>query len=78
MDTAKLFKKGKRQAVRLPGKYHFDGDKVYIKKLGNAVVLIPRQDSWRSLAESVGLFSGDFMIDRSQPEEEQRASVELI
>jgi antitoxin VapB len=41
MDTAKLFENGKSQAVRLPKEYRFHGNKVYIKKLGNAVVLIP-------------------------------------
>jgi antitoxin VapB len=46
MDTAKLFQNGKSQAVRLPKEYRFRGTKVYVKKMGNAVVLIPEQDSW--------------------------------
>ena len=40
MDTAKLFQNGKSQAVRLPKKYRFEGDKVLIKKLGNVVILM--------------------------------------
>ncbi len=72
MDTAKLFENGNSQAVRLPKEYRFHGNKVYIKKLGNAVVLIPEQDSWQSLIESVGLFSNDFMTERVQPETQTR------
>src|SRR5262245_37624760 len=72
MDTAKLFENGKSQAVRLPKEYRFRGNKVYIKKLGNAVVLIPEQDSWQSLVESVDLFSDDFMVERVQPETQDR------
>jgi antitoxin VapB len=68
VDTAKLFKHGSSQAVRLPSKYRFDGSKVYIRKLGNAVILIPEQDSWQTLVESVDLFSDDFMTERDQPD----------
>ncbi len=72
MDTAKLFQNGKSQAVRLPQKYRFRGTKVFIKKLGNAVVLIPEQDSWQSLLDSIHLFSDDFMAHRDQPDIQRR------
>ncbi|HEX9987640.1 MAG TPA: type II toxin-antitoxin system VapB family antitoxin [Chloroflexia bacterium] len=72
MDEAKLFQNGKTQSVRLPKEYHFQGTKVYIKKMGNAVVLIPEQDPWQSLVSSLSLFSDDFMIQRDQPDVQQR------
>ena len=72
MDTAKLFENGNSQAVRLPKDYRFEGSKVYIHKLGNAVVLIPEQESWQSLIESIPLFSDDFMATRDQPEAQRR------
>lgn len=31
-ETAKLFRNGRSQAVRLPAAYHFDGDEVYIRR----------------------------------------------
>ena len=68
MDTAELFQNGNSQAVRLPKEYRFKGTKVYIKRMGNAVVLIPEHDSWQSLRESLDLFSSDFMEQREQPE----------
>ncbi|MDJ0635915.1 MAG: type II toxin-antitoxin system VapB family antitoxin [Xenococcaceae cyanobacterium MO_188.B29] len=72
METAKLFQNGKSQAVRLPKKYRFPGDKVIIKRVGNAVVLLPYQNSWEMLFESLEQFSDDFMIDREQPEQQKR------
>lgn len=71
METAKLFQNGKSQAVRLPKEYHFSGDKVLIKRVGNAVVLLPYQDSWETLFESLEKFSDDFMENRQQPLQER-------
>ena len=34
MNTAKLFKNGKSQAVRLPREFKFQGTEVYIKRIG--------------------------------------------
>jgi antitoxin VapB len=72
MDTAKLFQNGKSQAIRLPKEYRFDGTKVYLKKMGNAVVIIPEHNSWQSLFDSLDLFSDDFLADRPQPSLESR------
>jgi antitoxin VapB len=71
VDTAKLFKSGRSQAVRLPKEYRFDGHEVFVKKLGEAVVLLPREDSWRTLYESLEYFSDDFMVERDQPADQQ-------
>lgn len=75
MDTAKLFQNGSSQAIRLPKEYRFRGTKVYLKKMGNAVVLIPEQDSWQSLVESLDLFSEDFMAQRDQPDTQHREPI---
>ncbi len=72
MQTARLFQNGRSQAVRLPKEMRFRGDRVLIKKMGNAVVLLPYHDSWQSLIESVQLFSDDYMEHRDQPEAERR------
>jgi antitoxin VapB len=72
MDTAKIFKNGKSQAIRLPKEYRFQGSKVYIKQVGNAVVLIPENDSWQTLIDSLAQFSDDFMSERQQPPSQER------
>ena len=72
MDTAKLFKNGKSQAVRLPKKYSFKGKEVFIKRVGNNVILIPKDDPWESLISSLDNFTSDFMTERSQPPTDER------
>ncbi len=71
METARLFRNGQSQAVRLPKQFRFEGSKVYVKRVGNAVVLLPYRSSWDGLFESLELFSEDFMEDRGQPAREE-------
>ncbi len=66
MQTAKLFKNGQSQAVRLPKNFRFEGEQVFIKKIGNSVVLLPSKNSWQPLLESLDEFSDDFMEEREQ------------
>jgi antitoxin VapB len=72
MKTAKVFRNGQSQAVRLPKEFRFEDDRVFIKKTGNAVVLIPVRNSWDSLIQSLEMFSDDFMEIREQPEMQDR------
>ena len=72
METAKLFQNGKSQAVRLPKEFRFGSDRVYIKRIGNAVILIPYQSPWETLIESLPQFSADFMGKRIQPPAQKR------
>ncbi|MBW3623395.1 MAG: antitoxin [Armatimonadetes bacterium] len=75
MEIAKLFRNGQSQAVRLPKEFRFEGDRVYIKRAGNAVILLPYQEPWRSLFESLDQFTDDFMEYRNQPEAQPRESL---
>ena len=72
VKTAKLFKNGDSQAVRLPKEFRFAGDEVLIKRVGSAVVLLPKAKSWDTLIESLEKFPPDFMSDREQPGEVER------
>ncbi|MFO7817063.1 MAG: type II toxin-antitoxin system antitoxin VapB [Thermodesulfobacteriota bacterium] len=72
MQTAKIFTNGRSQAIRLPKEYRFSGEDVYINKIGRTVVLIPTDDPWSVLADSLELFSEDFMEDRDQPAQSSR------
>ena len=72
MKTARLFKNGQSQAVRLPKEFRFSGERVWIKRVGSSVVLLPETTSWASLFESLSRFSDDFMETRQQPGQQQR------
>jgi antitoxin VapB len=72
LKTAKLFKNGDSQAVRLPKEFRFAGSEVLIKHAGSAVVLLPKSKSWDTLLSSLDQFSEDFMNDREQPSQQTR------
>ena len=62
MMTAKLIANGGSQAVRLPKSCRFDGDEVYVNRIGGAVVLTPKgHDMLSSMMAAVDLFTDDFM-----------------
>jgi len=66
METLKLFANGQSQAVRLPKAYRFDGDEVYAKKVGQAVMLFPKNSAWATFLEGLEGFSDDFMDNRRE------------
>ena len=62
MQTAKLFKNGRSQAVRLPKECALPGDEVYVKKIDGIVLLIPKNgDPWGPFVDSLDKFSDDFL-----------------
>ncbi len=75
MKTARLFINGRSQAVRLPKDCRFSGSDVYVKKLQGMVMLIPKDNPWASLVNSLEQFTDDFMITREQPEQQSRENL---
>jgi len=57
---AKLFWKGRSQAVRLPKEFRFEGDRVRIRREGNAVILEPYREWPEGWVESFTGFPDDF------------------
>ncbi|MEI7902466.1 MAG: type II toxin-antitoxin system VapB family antitoxin [bacterium] len=76
MKTAKLFMNGQSQAVRLPKEFRFGGDSVFIQHVGGYVVLVPKDDPWRSMFEATKRFSADFMSSRDQGDQPERESLD--
>ncbi len=74
MDTAKLFKNGQSQAVRLPKQYAFKGTEVYVKKIAGVVMLVPKTTNpWDLLVDSLDKFTEDaFGAKRKQGAFEKR------
>lgn len=74
--TAKLFRNGRSQAVRLPAEYRFKGSEVYIRRDAETgdIVLSQRPDSWQiffDLADRTGV-PEEFMADRDNAPPQKR------
>jgi antitoxin VapB len=76
MKTAKIFRSGNSQAVRIPKEFQLEGDEVEIQKKGDSLVLRPKKKSWSSLVESLDKFTKDFMDNgRKQPTIQKRSKL---
>ena len=73
MKTAKVFRSGNSQAVRIPKEFQLEDAEVEIRKQGEALILSPRKKSWATLIESLNKFTDDFMANgRNQPPAQRR------
>jgi antitoxin VapB len=64
------------QAIRIPKQMKIDDDKVYLKKVGNTLYIIPYHKPWQNLFDSLDSFTSDFMDNREQPDNQQRESLD--
>ena len=74
--TAKLFRNGRSQAVRLPVEYRFEGSEVYVRRdpATGDVILSRRPESWKdffALLNAVEV-SKDFLADREDAPPQKR------
>ncbi|NOX35284.1 MAG: antitoxin [Deltaproteobacteria bacterium] len=72
MQTAKIFKNGRSQAIRLPKEFRFEGTEVYISKVGQKVILSAKPGSWKDFFFSNSRPTPDFMEEREQLDLEER------
>lgn len=70
--TAKIFKNGNSQAVRLPKEFRFEGDEVLIYREGGHVVLQPKQSDWVAFFMDSPRVSADFMRSRKDTPPQKR------
>ena len=76
LKTARLFLNGRSQAVRLPRDCQFNGDNVYIQKVGDAVILFPVDKEWEIFLHGLNSFSNDFMSEgRIQGTNQEREAI---
>lgn len=78
--TAKLFRNGRSQAVRLPREFRFEGDEVRIRQLGAGVLLEPRITDVREWFAQLDRVKSSFM--KKEPDSSRalltaRSSIEL-
>ena len=73
MMTAKVFENGRSQAVRLPKECRFQGEEVAVNKIGDAVILLPKENQWAGFLAGLNLFTDDFMSEgRAQDTVQER------
>ena len=72
METAKIFKNGRSQAVRLPKEFRFKGKEVFIRKEGSNIILSEKPESWDEFFLSGNRPTPDFMNEREQLDLEER------
>lgn len=60
METAKIFENGRSQAVRLPKKFRFVEDEVLIQRIGEAIILLPKEAAWQTFLNGLHSFTDDF------------------
>jgi antitoxin VapB len=74
MATAKLFKTGRSQAVRLPKEFRFKGKEVRIRRVGQGVMLEPMKTDWQAVFDEMDRLRGDpiFPDGREQPPMQER------
>jgi antitoxin VapB len=76
MPTAKLFRNGRSQAVRLPVNFRFEGSEVYVRRdpATGDVILSRRPDSWQDffdLTDSLDI-PEDFLSNRRDTPPQKR------
>ena len=76
LKTIDIKNKKGTQAIRIPKQMKIDDDKVYLKKVGNALYIIPYHKPWQNLYDSLDSFTSDFMDIREQPDNQQRESLD--
>ena len=74
--TAKLFKNGRSQAVRLPADYRFECSEVYVRRdpTTGDVILSRRPNSWKEffeLTKNIGI-PDDFLTERQDAPPQKR------
>jgi antitoxin VapB len=73
--TAKLFRNGRSQAVRLPADYRFQGSEVYIRRTAAGDVILSRKpESWQDFFELMKTVDvpDDFLADRKNTPPQKR------
>jgi antitoxin VapB len=75
-NTAKLFRNGRSQAVRLPADFRFHGSEVYVRRdpATGDIILSRRPDSWQDFFDLTRTldFPEDFLSNRHDTPPQKR------
>lgn len=74
IETVDIKEISGNQIISLPSDLRVNDNKVYLKKSGQIIYIIPFHNPWESLIESLDEFSSDFMSEREQSSTQNRES----
>ena len=63
MDVVSVQNNAQGQIINIPENYRFSDDELYINRLGNLIILMPKNDDWSEFFRGLSMFSEDFMAD---------------
>jgi len=70
--VAKVFKNGRSQAIRLPKECRVNSEEVYIEKIGQSLIIVPKDKSkWDIMRNALEALE-DFDFERNQPKVQER------
>ncbi len=72
VQTSKIKNDEGHQAIRIPDNFRLEGEEVYIKKIGNALYILPLNKPWQTLFDSLDKFTPDFMESRNEGSSQER------
>lgn len=70
--TARLFRNGSNQAIRLPREFELNADEVYIRREGDKIIITPKPRSWADYFDHARKLSADFPDDIADLPAQQR------
>jgi antitoxin VapB len=74
IETADIQNISGVQSIHIPAGLRINDDKVYLKKMGNVIYIIPYHTPWQNFYDSLSGFTDDFMSGRNQPPQQNRES----
>lgn len=72
VQIAKLFYNGRSQAMRLPKEFRFPGTEVYVRNVGDSLIVSPRRPSWDEFFSTPSAFGDDFLTERDNSPPQER------
>ena len=71
-DLAKVFQNGRSQAIRLPKEFRVNTEEVYIEKVGDSIIITPKQKSKWDMMRTALENMEEFEMERNQPAVQER------
>lgn len=66
MELAKVLTNGMKRTIALPDDWQSDQDEILINRVGDMIMLLPKDDPWAPMIQAMGKFTEDCLIEEIQ------------